>query len=302
MRPFNHQTKSWNLESYFLMLVAISYFYEIQHFRRNPDHVHQLNTFEELRDSILDQTKSSSSTANASNETYGLHVCPIDKDRLVYFYDNYQIDRPLNYNHIKPGGSYQPNDSQPNGSQPIGCKARQKVAIIIPYRKRANQLEIFTQYIHQFLPDQLIDYTVYVLEQADDKLFNRAKLFNVGMVEIRKLQPDISCFIFHDVDLIPLDQKNLYMCSTMPRHISASVNTMRFRLLYPELFGGIISMTGEQYDRIGGFSNDFYGWGGEDDDIFERVISAGYDIERTPKHLGIYLMLRHKKNKSNPDR
>ena len=35
---------------------------------------------------------------------------------------------------------------------------------------------------------------------------------------------DFDCFIFHDVDLIPEDDRNMYTCPDQPRHMSPSVD------------------------------------------------------------------------------
>ena len=43
-----------------------------------------------------------------------------------------------------------------------------------------------------------------------------------------------------------------------------------FRMPYPTFFGGAMAMTGQQIEAINGFPNRFYGWGGEDDDIYYR--------------------------------
>ena len=43
-----------------------------------------------------------------------------------------------------------------------------------------------------------------------------------------------------------------------------------FRLLYENYVGGVLAMTGEQIKITGGYNTDFYGWGGEDDDIYLR--------------------------------
>lgn len=55
--------------------------------------------------------------------------------------------------------------------------------------------------------------------QVDLKLFNRAMLFNVGFAEALK-DDNWDCFIFHDVDLLPENDKNLYSCPESPRHMS----------------------------------------------------------------------------------
>ena len=42
------------------------------------------------------------------------------------------------------------------------------------------------------------------------------------------------------------------------------------RLTYDHLFGGIEAFRKEHFELINGFSNKFFGWGGEDDDLFNR--------------------------------
>jgi beta-1,4-galactosyltransferase 1 len=43
-----------------------------------------------------------------------------------------------------------------------------------------------------------------------------------------------------------------------------------FRLYYKEYFSGAIILNREQFRRANGFSNDYWGWGGEDDDFYIR--------------------------------
>lgn len=57
---------------------------------------------------------------------------------------------------LLPGGRWQPTD----------CVARQRVAIIIPFRDRESHLEIFLRTMHPFLQRQLLHYTVFVVEQV----------------------------------------------------------------------------------------------------------------------------------------
>ena len=86
--------------------------------------------------------------------------------------------------------------------------------------------------------------------------------------------------VFHDVDLIPEDDRNLYTCSHQPRHLSAAVDTLGYKLPYPGLFGGASAMTGDQMRRVNGFSNQWWGWGGEDDDMTKRLSANNYTIIR----------------------
>lgn len=56
-------------------------------------------------------------------------------------------------------------------------------------------------------------------------MFNRAKLLNVGYVEARK-DREYDCYVFHDVDLLPLSIYNLYRCDRHPKHLSAVVDSL----------------------------------------------------------------------------
>ena len=46
------------------------------------------------------------------------------------------------------------------------------------------------------------------------------------------------------------------------------------RLPYSEFFGGVSGLTVEQFRKINGFPNAFWGWGGEDDDLWNRLVAV----------------------------
>ena len=54
---------------------------------------------------------------------------------------------------------------------------------------------------------------------------------NIGFKEAGRLY-DNQCYIFHDVDLLPEDDRNLYSCPSQPRHMSAGVDTMSYKYVY----------------------------------------------------------------------
>jgi hypothetical protein len=94
---------------------------------------------------------------------------------------------------------------------------------------------------------------------------------NIGFFQALNLSDDYwKCFVFHDVDLIPEDDRNIYSCPDAPRHLSSAVSTFKYKLPYNDLFGGVTSFSKEQFKIVNGFSNLFFGWGGEDDDLYNR--------------------------------
>ena len=43
-----------------------------------------------------------------------------------------------------------------------------------------------------------------------------------------------------------------------------------YRLPYMTIFGGVSAMTREQMLTVNGYPNKFFGWGGEDDEMYNR--------------------------------
>jgi len=175
--------------------------------------------------------------------------------------------------------------------QPTMCTPLTKVAIIIPYRNRFEQLKIFLRHMHPFLQRQRFYYRIFVVEQLFDDPFNRAGLFNIGYTEAIKMA-EFDCFVFTDVDLVPEDDRNYYGCPTSPRHMSVAVDKFNYKLPYEAIFGGCGSFKRQHYEDINGMSNLFWGWGGEDDDLFARIKKRGYKLTRPAMQIGRYTMVR----------
>ncbi|CAN7937158.1 unnamed protein product, partial [Ixodes hexagonus] len=191
------------------------------------------------------------------------------------------------FTHVMKGGRFKPTN----------CRARHRVAILVPYRNRPGQLPVLLYNMHQMLPRQQIDYGIFTQEGK----FNRAKLFNIGYLESLALY-DYDCFIFHDVDLIPEDDRNLYTCPDKPRHMSVVIDTTNYRINFPKYFGGVSALRKEHMQTVNGFSNLYWGWGGEDNDMSERLRYHRIYFIRYPDHISKYTMQRHRKEIPNPER
>lgn len=61
-------------------------------------------------------------------------------------------------------------------------------------------------------------------------------------------------------------------------------------------------MSTDHFVKVNGFSNLFWGWGGEDDDMSSRIKYNKLIISRYPASIARYKMLKHKKAKPNPNR
>jgi hypothetical protein len=149
--------------------------------------------------------------------------------------------------------------------------------IIIPFRdnaeqERGAQLTKFVSHMKRYHPD----WNVLVIEQSDDgKKFNRGALLNIGS-RIAATH-NLEYVIFHDVDLIPLSVLVPYYTAIpdKPIHI-AKVWTTKYDS--PDFLGGVLSMSLADIKRINGFPNTFFGWGGEDDALRNRIKAKKLDV------------------------
>lgn len=160
-----------------------------------------------------------------------------------YLYREPYISTLLDGSDIKLGGEYSPTK----------CAPKFSVAIIVVYRQREKQLKAFLTYIHNFLRKQQIHYRIFVIEQCDQKPFNRATLFNIGSLYASRY--DYPCLILHDVDLMPMNLGNMYACAKEPRHMCSSLDKFRFNLPYDGLFGGVVSIETDLFQLANGMSN-----------------------------------------------
>uniref|UniRef100_A0A8C2D542 Beta-1,4-galactosyltransferase n=1 Tax=Cyprinus carpio TaxID=7962 RepID=A0A8C2D542_CYPCA len=193
-----------------------------------------------------------------------------------------ETELKLKHLDIQFGGHWKPKD----------CKPRWKVAILIPFRNRHEHLPILFQHLAPMLQRQRLQFAFYVIEQTGTQPFNRAMLFNVGFKEAMK-DLDWDCVVFHDVDHIPENDRNYYGCGQMPRHFAAKLDKYMYILPYNEFFGGVSGLTVEQFLKINGFPNAFWGWGGEDDDLWNRVHYAGFNVTRPEGDIGKYKSIPH---------
>lgn len=143
-------------------------------------------------------------------------------------YDFAQIQQRLESQRIflRPGGRWSPDD----------CKPKYKIAVIVPYRNRLDNLKEFALNMHPFFARQKMDYGIYVIEPAEHLTFNRGLLMNIGYLEALKDSSDYwDCFFFHDVDMIPLDIRNIYMCNDfLPVHYAVAIDKWEFKYVHIE--------------------------------------------------------------------
>lgn len=171
---------------------------------------------------------------------------------------------------------------------------KHKLAIVVPYRNRKEHLGVFLPHMKEYLSKQGIENSIYIVEQEEGKPFNRAKLLNVGFLEADK---GCDYFVFHDVDMLP--QNIGYEYQENPTHLAAAASQFNYKLPYDGYFGGVTMFSRNSFMKVNGYSNEYWGWGAEDDDILYRCHLAGLKVQRQSP--GVLKSLNHDRNINEQD-
>jgi len=176
--------------------------------------------------------------------------------------------------------------SQPSGALglspeqlPYNESAPKSIALVVPFRDRGTHLEKFRQRIQLLIEAWNVrgirhKWMVFVVEQFDNELFNRGGLFNIGfeyaMAYEKRTGTPFDCVVMHDIDILPTITVDYGWC-LLPIQLSGEIECWDWSTPYADNVGGVVSLSPADWKKINGFSNQYQGWGGEDDDLYLRL-------------------------------
>lgn len=154
-----------------------------------------------------------------------------------------------------------------------------KLGIVVPYRNRKDHLEVFKKEMSNYLRKRKFNYEIIIVNQDNAKLFNRGMLLNIGF----KIAQELNCdyVVFHDVDMIPFRVD--YSFSDTPLHLATnfikSNDDEKTQEFFDEYFGGVTLFPMNDFIKIDGYSNKYWGWGYEDTDLLYRCVRHNIELD-----------------------
>lgn len=178
--------------------------------------------------------------------------------------------------------------------------------IILPYRDRDTELAEFNRVMPEYFNLDICKrqngrWEIWYIEQADQKLFNRGALLNIGALEAKHRFQSLNTstlynitLVFHDVDIV-IKEPGLIQYECHPgevRHPYGEIDHRKGPML-----GCFCIMRLGDYIRVGGSPN-YYGWGLEDVALGHRCLAHQIQINEhnlIPRysHTGIHDPVSH---------
>jgi len=168
--------------------------------------------------------------------------------------------------------------------------------IVLPYKDRNGKykcaLENFLQPFIKYLDGFSNKYEIIIVEQLggsisntlpnyyeslvsslqikDDEFFNLGRTINIGYDILKDKISENDIFMFHPVDLLPIDV-NYFVNKT---------TKFCFKEHSPDgRYYKSIVFKSTDFEQVNGFSNKYWGWGLEDDDMFIRIQSKNINYD-----------------------
>jgi len=164
-----------------------------------------------------------------------------------------------------------------------------KLTILVPFKNREENLSVFVPYMVNFMKRNHpnIIYDIVVIEQGNDKPFNKGILFNAGFL---LTSGNTDYYSLHDVDQLPISSN--YEYNDKPYHMCINTfeqsDTCKLINTYEndgyKQRGGMIIINNKNYISANGHSNNYWGWGLIDDDFSIRLNHCNISLWRKHNH------------------
>lgn len=159
---------------------------------------------------------------------------------------------------------------------------KKKLLIVVPYRKRDQQLKIFQFhakiYFNEDKLDKYLNVKLCILEQDNEKPFNYGRLCNAGYL----INEDyLDYIVINNVDFLPMIADYSYSNNpillikhghnNLPMRPSSNSKWIVKGSKRENFFGNSVLIPKHIFKKVNGYSNSYWGWGYEDTDLKKRI-------------------------------
>ena len=173
---------------------------------------------------------------------------------------------------------------------------QERLAVIVPFRgsQVRESFDALCSSLPAHLDDQGVKFHLLAVNQVDAHPFNRAALANVGFqvlsaggaqagLHAKGRHRPFTCVAVHDVDRFPVTRDGNISCAPFTRRYY-TCQASRPHVLHPSSFtGGVLVLQPHLLQAVNGFSNEFWGWGHEDNELYLRLRSCGMRPYQPPQ-------------------
>jgi hypothetical protein len=149
-----------------------------------------------------------------------------------------------------------------------------ELLIVVPYRNRENHLKDFLEKTPKFFNDRNIDYEILITELDNVGDWNAGLSCNSLINFIKKTK--YKYLYIHHVDVYPISGDWLY-----PKDDELYYNLGDY---------GSCLTTMDNFLKVGGYRNTFWGWGAEDNDLYEKCVKNNIKIINIKENKDINLV------------
>lgn len=169
---------------------------------------------------------------------------------------------------------------------------KKNIAIISCFRDKGNgvrekERKIFVQLMNQLLKPYF-NFHIYIIEQSNDgEDFNIGKLKNIGFKIASSIGKEFDNYVFSDIDTIPDYDLLPYFKKSGDYPMVLAFRGTRYEVLnlkiHKPFLGALLGFSKDLFKEINGYPNNFWGWGGEDDAIINRLVNCNKKYLDIPK-------------------
>ena len=158
-------------------------------------------------------------------------------------------------------------------------KSKHHAIILIPERNREHQIDKAIDNIKKQFAKCNSTYTIIFIHQNNKYEFNRGKLINIGVLLAKKYNIKFDYIIMHDIDMWAIDYYDYSYTYGIVFFNGDILNYDNKNEIKKYFYKGAINIISlDNYLKINGFSNEFFGWGAEDDNFYFRALKFNLNI------------------------